>query len=290
MIMKDQATNLRILTGRQRSSFPGTFNGDRQTLLVVSGKGGVGKSFFSLHLAQALAGLGERVLLVDSNLQNPNLHVLTNTDPQYPLVYWLSENRPIQKEAVVRLWNNLDLLANTPQDNPQYGRFLENSQLFMELLSPLCESYDSVVIDTQTALGEWNVSLLKEADLGVLLSISDPTSVIDTYTYIKASLPYLQQPNLKLVVNQVIGEKTGLEAHQNLNLALKNFLDFEIELLGIVPFDMEVKRAGLEQKPVWEFSRRSGALREIQKMASALHAKKQEKKITDEPIYQEATL
>ncbi len=276
MIMNDQARNLRILRDERQHRFHSLVNSDHQRIMVVSGKGGVGKSFFSLHLAQSLANQGERVLLVDSNLQSPNLHLLTNIDSEFPVHYWLAENLPIQEKAVFNLYKNLDVLSNTTSNLPNF-EYLANGELFLELLAPLASKYSFVVMDTHTSLSEWNVSLLRYASLGLLLSISEPTSVIDTYTYIKASLPYLQPPNLQLIINQVIEKQNGIEAHHKLNQALHNFLNFQIHLLGLVPFDMDVKRSGMEQKPIWELSRHSVALWEIHKIAQSVRSLIQQK-------------
>ena len=46
------------------------------TIVIGSGKGGVGKSVVSVMLASALAGPGRRVLLLDADQNLANLHVL----------------------------------------------------------------------------------------------------------------------------------------------------------------------------------------------------------------------
>ncbi|MFZ0391266.1 MAG: P-loop NTPase [Calditrichia bacterium] len=289
MIRKDQASSLRLLTGsrqRKADSHPNHF--PQQMMLVVSGKGGVGKSFFSLHLAQALSARQERVLLVDSNLMSPNLHVLTNKDPRYPLHHFLQHGRPFGKEALVPLQENLDLLGNHAAGSSE--PHIANAPYFVELLQPLATRYDYVVMDTQTGLNEWNLSLLQYADLSLLMSITDPTSVIDTYTFIKASLPYLATPRFQLVVNQVIGESSGLEAHNNLNAALSHFLNYRVDLLGMLPLDMEIKRSAVEQKPLWDVSRNSPVIRTIQEMAKTVRNLLLKKKSCYNTQYQEANV
>jgi len=46
------------------------------TVAVASGKGGTGKTLVSSQLARALADRGQRVLLVDADVEEPNVHLL----------------------------------------------------------------------------------------------------------------------------------------------------------------------------------------------------------------------
>jgi flagellar biosynthesis protein FlhG len=57
----------------------------RARIAVTSGKGGVGKTFFSANLAAALARRGERVLVMDADLGLANLDVVLNLHPKITL-------------------------------------------------------------------------------------------------------------------------------------------------------------------------------------------------------------
>ena len=289
-MLKDQATNLRFLADRQRDDGERYRRNSQQMVIVTGGKGGVGKSFVSLHLSHALAGTGKKVLLVDSNLRNPSLHILTNTDPLFPLNYWIEEAIPIERTGLIEIGQNLDFLPNIPPHRHRKNRFREDANMFLELLEPLCGEYDYLILDTETGLNTWNLSLILQAGLTVLVSISDPTSVIDTYTFIKASFPHLRKPHFALVVNQVIEEKSGFEAYTNLNQALNNFLDYRIELLSLIPFDLKVKRAGLAQQPLWQFSKNSKVLPSIQKMAERIFQMQENKLLYKSKQLQEVNL
>ena len=55
------------------------------TLAVTSGKGGVGKTFVTANLAAALAGRGQKVLVLDADLGLANLDVVLNLHPKLTL-------------------------------------------------------------------------------------------------------------------------------------------------------------------------------------------------------------
>ncbi len=55
--------------------------GKRNIVAVASGKGGVGKTWFSITLAHALAKAGHRVLLFDGDLGLANIDVQLGVTP-----------------------------------------------------------------------------------------------------------------------------------------------------------------------------------------------------------------
>lgn len=281
--MTDQAANLRILAEGHKKDLESVEKKYR-TIVVVSGKGGVGKSFLSLNLAFALGDLGAGVLLVDANLQNPGLHILTNTDPVYPINYWVAESVTVEQSAIISLNQNVDFLGNSLTIRNHKRYLQENANIFMELLMPLASQYDYLILDQQTGLGQWNLSLLIQADLCLMVTITDPTSVIDTYTMLKATTPYFPVSKYRLVINQNLKEEEGRTAHNNLNLALNHFLNQKIDLLEMIPFDPQVRYSFDRQKALWEVGRRSDALKKIQNIAKSIRSHFTEKKVTHEEV------
>jgi flagellar biosynthesis protein FlhG len=57
----------------------------RNVIAVASGKGGVGKTWLSISLAQAMARLGNRVLLFDGDLGLANIDVQLGVTPHRDL-------------------------------------------------------------------------------------------------------------------------------------------------------------------------------------------------------------
>ncbi|HTK84800.1 MAG TPA: P-loop NTPase, partial [Patescibacteria group bacterium] len=61
------------------------FRRGKNLIAVASGKGGVGKTFFSITLTQALAKQGKRVLLFDGDLGLANVDVQLGLMPKRDL-------------------------------------------------------------------------------------------------------------------------------------------------------------------------------------------------------------
>ena len=66
-----------ILTQRRRVA--DRLAGVRRTITVMSGKGGVGKSYVTAHLARALARAGQQVGILDADLNGPTIPRLLET-------------------------------------------------------------------------------------------------------------------------------------------------------------------------------------------------------------------
>ncbi len=88
-------------------------NPGARLLAVGGGKGGVGKTFIAANLATALARLGKRVVIVDADLEGPNLHTcLGVSTPRHSLADFVSEREEdLGKLLVDTSIPNLKLIA-----------------------------------------------------------------------------------------------------------------------------------------------------------------------------------
>lgn len=117
-----------------------------QSLVISSCMPGEGKSTVAIHLAQAAAAMGKRVLLVDADLRLPNIHNLLELE-QRP---GLSELMVLEKDPtlVIRQTsyeeNLFVLTAGTQPTDP--SRFL-SAQKMQGLMDHFAEQYDLVIYD-----------------------------------------------------------------------------------------------------------------------------------------------
>src|SRR5437870_5776462 len=71
-----------------------------RTIVVASGKGGVGKSNLAANLAVALGERGARVLLVDADLAQANLDLLLGLHPRFDLQHVLSGEKSLEDVCI----------------------------------------------------------------------------------------------------------------------------------------------------------------------------------------------
>jgi flagellar biosynthesis protein FlhG len=277
LIMKDQRKLKATEAKGQSQMFQKMDNVISQKILVMSATLGIGKSFVSLHLAHSLAELGKKVLLVDLNLRRPVLHLYASDRLHYPIKYWLEKGEVISRKALIPVYQNLDLLGNCFGDGQKPKREQKNVDQFLDLYRPVTVGYDYIILDTQTGLSELNLSLLQDSDRILVVSSTDPVSIIDTYTLIKASHPYLQDSVIQLIINLAVDAAASEEAHKSLNYALQSFLNYEINLFGVIPVDDKVRISTVHRKPLWQFSTYSQAMQEIVMMSKKLYTSKSSK-------------
>jgi anion-transporting ArsA/GET3 family ATPase len=111
----------------------------RRQLLVVTGKGGVGKTAVSATLGRALAAAGRRVLVVEVDPRE-NVHQMLGVPPSGGAIVqaeprlWVQNLKPRQVlDEVVREQLKLELLVRRVLDSPIYQQFAVGAPGLKEL-------------------------------------------------------------------------------------------------------------------------------------------------------------
>ncbi len=141
---------------------------DANSLTVVSGGAGEGKSTTIFNLAVVFAQNGQRVLLVDSDLRRPSLHKLLNVSNSTGLTNYLLGQNPLEGVIQTTSIPTLDFLPSGKLPSSSLG--ILNSTQMKDFIKEAKQRYDFVFFDSPPIMGVSDASVLaSEVDLSVLV-------------------------------------------------------------------------------------------------------------------------
>lgn len=243
-------------------------------IAVASGKGGVGKTWFSITLSMAFAARGERVLLVDGDLGLANVDVQLGITPESDLGAVI-EGWVELEDAVCAVHGGagrggIDVLpgrsgtgqlANLPPD--QVARFAAG-------LAVLSLHYDKLILDLAAGADEGVMRLARSADMQIIVLNDEPPSMTDAYAFIK--LLNAANPNLEpfVVVNMADGRQAGRRTYDTVARACETFLKFRPPFGGVVSRDQKVRDAIRTQTPLPMLDKNAPAAKDVLEIAANL--------------------
>jgi len=154
---------------------------------VGGGKGGVGKTFLSSNLATTLAAAGYRVVVVDTDIEGANLHTwLGVRSPSVSLADFVAgrEDDPA-KLAVETPFPGLRLIAATHGNLAGAQPDGARRTLLLEALRRL--PCDFVLVDCGAGTHPATIDYFLVGDDGLLVLHPEPTSVENTYAFVRAA-------------------------------------------------------------------------------------------------------
>lgn len=269
--MNDQAQSLRKLVSireRSRSLDQQNDQGSRlaKFITVTSGKGGVGKSNFSLNFALSLQSLGKKVLIFDADIGMANIDVLMGTSSKYNLHHLLQREKSIQ-EIVAKGPNGLSYISGGSGMASLISLSEHDVQYFTSQIELLASQMDYIIFDTGAGLSKENIQFITSADECLVVTTPEPTAITDAYALIKVIHGIDQDVAFQLVVNRVDDEKEALFTANKIKLAAQKFLDVNIPMLGYISDDYHVVQAVKKQIPLLMAFPNGGASKDIQRLA-----------------------
>jgi capsular exopolysaccharide synthesis family protein len=173
-----------------------------RSLAVCSAAPGDGKTTVALHLAQSAASMGQRVLLVDANLRQPQLHAkldLPNAKGLSDLLAKkLAPNELIQRSPLV---DNLFVLTSG-QPLPNSTKLLGSAQM-QYLMEEFQATFDLVIYDTSHLLDRMDASFLAAHTDGLLMVVGVRKTNRSVVKQVLEQLNAFRLPSLGVVANHV---------------------------------------------------------------------------------------
>jgi len=238
---------------------------------VSSGKGGVGKTSFSVNLAAALAGKGRKVLLIDGDLGLANVDVVLGLNVRHTMRETIEEGRD-PAACLVEIFPGFQVLPASSGVPEMASLSFEEQAYLTGCLEEIIVDFDFVLIDTAAGIGDSVLWFNTWSTENIVIITPDPTSLTDAYALIKVLSSRHGRKRFHLLINSVQSKKEGQEVFSNISTVLERFLKIKPLALGAMPHDKSVSLAIRRQRPFLLAAPESRASQEIIAVAGRVEA------------------
>lgn len=205
------------------------------SIVVTSGKGGVGKTTTTANIGTALAMLGKKVVMIDADtgLRNLDLHLGLENRIVYNLVD-VVEGTCRLKQALIKdkRFENLFLLPTAQTKD----KTAVNPEQMQNIIEDLKKDNDFIIIDCPAGIEHGFENAVAGADKAIIVTTPEVSAVRDADRII-GKLESKGFDDHQLVVNRIRFEMTKKGDMLNID-DMTDIL--AIKLLGIVPDDEKI--------------------------------------------------
>ena len=238
-----------------------------KVITISSGKGGVGKSNFTLNFALGLLDIGHKTAVLDADIGLANIDVLLGVAPKYTLIDLLRSHLKIW-DIIEKGPNGLQFISGGSELESIFDLKNNNLPYLFDQLLLLNGHLDTLLIDTGAGLNQDSLKFILSSDEVMVITTPEPTSITDTYAMIKMIQSKNKDMKVNLIINQIANEPEGISTAEKIKLASERFLGFKVDVLGYIYRDECVSRAVKRQEPFYLLYPNCKASRDIRILIS----------------------
>jgi flagellar biosynthesis protein FlhG len=212
-------------------------------IAVASGKGGVGKTWFAVTAAHALARTGRRVLLFDGDLGLANVDIQLGLTPARDLSGILAGGATLAETVLRHPEGGFDILPGRSGSGALASLDPAALAAIIDLLRGQTGGYDTVLLDLGAGIDHAVRRLAAASDTLAVLATDEPTSLTDAYAVLKLYAADSPEGDARVVVNQAASPAAGARTFATLARAARQFLGRAPALAGVVRRDPHVPEA-----------------------------------------------
>lgn len=218
----------------------------KHKIIIISGKGGVGKSTLSVNLALGLAQMGEKVGLLDTDIHGPSIGKMMGIEGQRLTASETGGTLPIQVKNIDVI--TMASLLHDP-DAPVIWRGPLKMGAIKQFLGDIeWGELDYLVIDSPPGTGDEPLSvcqLIPEADGTIIVTTPQDVALIDSRKAVRFSQA-LRIPVLGIVEN--MSGMTCPHCGKPIDLfkvggGQKSAVEMMVPFLGSIPVDPNIVEA-----------------------------------------------
>jgi cell division ATPase MinD/MIP family channel proteins len=253
---------------------PGPLEKAGTVICVGAGKGGTGKTTFSINLGIALAEMGFDTVLLDADTSMSNMASYMGIDVQSmkATLHEVLSGEAEPDKAVYRAFN--DRLRIVPSGLSIAGFLKMDRSLLDDVIGHFSRNADFIVIDTPAGYNKEVALSLYAADYLILVLNPDEGSMID-------GLKVQEMARiLDVRVPGIVLNRYDMKGHQYSRSQIEQY--FGTPVIGMIPEDGELRRK--DKVPAILANPGSRAAREIYRVAEAISGRKRSEQPAARPF------
>ena len=244
-------------------------NSSTRVICISSGKGGVGKSNFTINLAIALQSQGKKVIVIDADLGLANVEILLGIMPKFTLLDVISKNTSI-KDVITRGPMEIGIISGGSGIQSMAELSLYDMNKLLNEINALKDMADFILIDTGAGISKSVTAFIEASEELIVITTCEPPAIADAYALIKIMSSIDKQKKISLVANRAEDIKEAENVFMKLSSVSKKFLDMNIEFLGEILDDDSVTKSVKKQVPFYMNNPKSKASQGIQNISERL--------------------
>ncbi len=216
-----------------------------KSIVITSGKGGVGKTTTTANIGTGLAMLGYKVVVVDTDIGLRNLDVVMGLENRivYDIVDVVEGNCRLKQGLIKdKRYESLYLLPAAQTKD----KTAVSPEQMVELVSKLREDFDYIIIDSPAGIEQGFKNSIAGADEAYIVTTPEISAVRDADRVIGIlEANGINEP--KLIINRIRHEMVKRGDMMNVD----DIVDIlAIDLLGIIPDDESIVISTNKGEPV----------------------------------------
>lgn len=222
-----------------------------QIITVVSGKGGTGKTFFSVNYALHLSQIGKKVLVIDADFGLSNVDVMLGTKPKKSLgdvLRGTAELRDVICEGTFGVKYISGGMGDEALLGLKKGRLSILSAQMLE--SSIIRELDYLIFDCGAGVNDTVLQLLSGSDMGILVMTTEPTSLMDAFVIVKSLAQFKRKPPVYYVMNRAEGQREATVVARSFRNIVMKYVPYDLRYAGYISMDRHVAQSIKTQNPL----------------------------------------